>query len=91
VAELATASPPLPPVFGLGIADRLPLHVRNRVGPATGKRLYVIPPVSGATADHEPGGRAGMLPLEFPRHLAGSVFPGRWRGGGNRNRDRYGE
>jgi hypothetical protein len=45
---LATASPALPPVFGLGIADHLPLHVRNCVGSAAGERLYVISAVAGA-------------------------------------------
>jgi hypothetical protein len=72
---LATASPALPPVFGLGIADHLPLHVRNCVGSAAGERLYVISAVAGAGAAGPAGRRAGMLPLEFARHLARSVFP----------------
>jgi hypothetical protein len=88
--ESAAAGPPLPPVLSLGIADRLPLHVRNCVGSAAGQRLDVIFAVAGAAAGREPGGRAGMLPLEFPRHLARSVFPRRGRAGGDHNRDRYG-
>ena len=62
---LAAAGPPLPPVLSLGIADGLPLKVPDRVGSAAGERVYVIFPVAGATTSREPGGRAGMLPLEF--------------------------
>jgi hypothetical protein len=80
------AGPPLPPV--LALASRIVCHSRNRVRAATGERLYVVPCASseqpramrpGATAGREPGGRAGMLSLEFPRHLARSVFPRRGR------------
>jgi hypothetical protein len=41
--SLLAAGPPLPPVLGLGVADRLPLKVRNCVGATAGERLYVIP------------------------------------------------
>jgi hypothetical protein len=84
---LAAAGPPLPPVLSLGIADRLPLQVPNRVGSAAGERLYVIFPVAGAGAAGSPGRRAGVLSLEFARHLARSVSPRRERGGSDRDRD----
>jgi hypothetical protein len=85
---LVPASPPLPPVLGLGVGDGLPLKVPNRVGSAAGELLDVIFAVAGAGAAGSAGGRAGMLPLKFPRHLAGSVFPRRGRAGGDHNRDR---
>jgi hypothetical protein len=50
-----------------------PAHFRC-VGAAAGERLYVIFPVAGAGTAGPAGRRAGMLPLEFPRHFAGSVF-----------------
>ena len=37
----AVATPSLPAVLGLSVADGLPLHVRNRVGAAAGERLNV--------------------------------------------------
>jgi hypothetical protein len=43
VAESASASPPLPPILGLGVADRLPLHIRNDDG-----TVLVSPELSAA-------------------------------------------
>ena len=76
VRALTTANSPLPSVLGLGIAYGLPLHVGNCIGAAAGERLNVILAVAGASARRAPGGWAGMLPLELPRYLTGSVLPG---------------
>jgi hypothetical protein len=76
VRALTTANSPLPSVLGLGIAYGLPLHVGNRVGAAAGERLNVILAVAGARAAGPAGRRAGVLALEFPRYLTGSVLPG---------------
>ena len=70
----ASANPPLPLVLNSCIGDGLPLEVRDRVRSATGERHDVILPVAGADAARLSGPRAGMLALEFPRHLTRSVF-----------------
>jgi hypothetical protein len=57
------------------------------VGATAGQRLYVIFPVAGTGTGREPGRRAGMLSLEFPRQLAQSVFPRRERAGSDCDRD----
>ena len=57
------------------------------VGATAGQRLYVIFPVAGTGTGREPGRRAGMLSLEFPRQLARSVFPRRERAGSDCDRD----
>jgi hypothetical protein len=60
---------------------------KPRFGPPQGERLYVIPAVAGAGAAGPAGRGAWMLPLEFARHLARSVFPRRRRGGSDSDRD----
>ena len=75
-ARLTPARPEFPPVLDLRSGDGLPLHVGNRVRAATGERLNVIFPVSGASAAGAPGRGAGMLPLELPRYLSGSMLFG---------------
>jgi hypothetical protein len=71
---LAGRALPLQPILGLRIRRCLPLEIRNGVRSATSERLYVILPVAGADAARLSARRAGMLALEFPRHLTGSVF-----------------
>ena len=57
--------------------------------PVIGPDYDVIFPVARTTAARLPGRRAGMLALEFPRYLSGSVLFGRKRAGaGDRNRQR---
>jgi hypothetical protein len=67
------------------LRNRSVCHSRNRVRAATGERLYVVPCASseqpramrpGATAGREPGGRAGMLSLEFPSHRSATPKQG---------------
>jgi hypothetical protein len=65
---LAKASFPLPRVLGPRLRDRLPLDVRDGVGSAAGERDDVVSPVTGTRAISQPGRRAGVLPLELPRH-----------------------
>jgi hypothetical protein len=73
--ELLTAArPEFPAVLGSRRGYGLPLQVRNRVGSATGERLYVIFPVAWTGAGCEPRRRARMLTLKFPRYLTGSVL-----------------
>ena len=74
--DLATARLTLRAILYPCVADCLPLHVRNRVGSATGERHNMILPIARTGAACEPCGRARMLPLEFPRYLTRSVFPG---------------
>ena len=63
--------------LSLALASRivLPLHVRNCVGSTAGERLDVIFAVAGAGAAGSAGRRAGMLSLEFPRHLRAIGIP----------------
>jgi hypothetical protein len=70
-APLSAARADFPAVLGLGCGNGLPLHVRNRVGSAATERGDVIFAVAGASAAGPAGRRAGMLALEFPRHLSG--------------------
>jgi single-strand DNA-binding protein len=77
--RLAGASAPLPRVLPSRGGDGLPLHVSNRIGATAGQRLNVIFTVAGARAAREPGGRAGMLALKFPRHGAGPALRRRKR------------
>ena len=72
---LATTRPTFPAILGLRIANGLPLHIGNRVRAAAGERDDVIFTVAGAGTGRMPGGRARVLPLEFPRHLTRSIFP----------------
>ena len=44
--------------------DRLPLHVRGIVGPATGQRLHVVHDIARTAAGTLPSRGAGMLALE---------------------------
>jgi hypothetical protein len=78
----------LPSILGLRVCGRLPLHVRNRVGTATGERHNVILPVAWTGTASEPRGRAGMLALKFPRYLTGSVLSRRERACNKRQNDR---
>jgi hypothetical protein len=71
---LASASSSFPTILRSGIADRLPLHVRNRVRATTGKRLDVIFPITVTGAGCKPRRRARVLALELPRHFSGSVL-----------------
>jgi hypothetical protein len=87
-APLTSARPMFPAILRFRVRDRLPLHVRNRVGPAPGERLYVIFSVSGTGTGRTPGGRARMLPLEFPRHLTRSIIRRRDWSGHERHHDR---
>ena len=73
-ATLATASPPFPPVLCAGGGDRLPLHVRNRIGTAAAERHDMIFPIAGTGTARKPRGGAGMLALEFPRHGTGPML-----------------
>ena len=86
---LVTARPPLPPVLGARVANGLPLHVGNRIRAAARKRDHVIFAVAGAGTGRIAGGRARVLPLEFPRHLTRSIFPRRDWSGHERHDDRY--
>jgi hypothetical protein len=72
--RLPPARPEFPAVFGSRRGYGLPLHVRNRIGSATGQRDYVIPAVTRTPAARLPGGGAGVLALKFLCYLAGSVL-----------------
>jgi hypothetical protein len=85
---LPSTRPTLPSVLSPRGGDGLPLHVGNRVGTATGKRLYVIFPVAGTSTAGSAGRWAGVLALELPRYFTRSVLFRRKRGRGQRNRSR---
>jgi hypothetical protein len=71
-----SAAPEFPAVLCPCCGDGLPLEVRYRVGSAATERDDVILPKTGTGTACLAGRRAGMLPLELPRHLSGSVLPG---------------
>src|SRR5215472_10599649 len=77
-----------PLILRLGVGDRLPLEIGNRIRSAAGERLDVIFAVAWTGAAGFPGRWARMLPLEFPRHLTRSVLFCRNRGHGEHNRSR---
>jgi len=77
-----------PLILRLGVGDRLPLEIGNRIRSAAGERLDVIFAVARTGAAGFPGRWARMLPLEFPRHLTRSVLFRRNRGHGEHNRSR---
>jgi hypothetical protein len=78
-AWLSIAAPSLDPILRPRGGDGLPLYVQNRVVSAAGERHNVILPIAWTRTAPEPRGRAGMLLLEFPGYLAGSVLSRRER------------
>src|SRR5215472_2838769 len=77
-----------PLILRLGVGDRLPLEIGNRIGSAAGKRLNVIFAVAWTGAAGFPGRWARMLPLELACHFTGSVLLRRNRSRGECNRAR---
>ena len=70
----SSASPAFPPAFRFCVGDGLPLQVGNRVWSSAGERFNVILSVAWACAGRSSGRRAGMLTLEFVRHLTRTVL-----------------
>jgi hypothetical protein len=66
--RLATTALALPTVLHLRRFGRLPLQIRDGIGPAAGQRHDVIPDVTGAGAGPAARRGARVLPLE-KRHL----------------------
>jgi hypothetical protein len=72
--RLSSATLALDPILCSRGGDGLPLQVCHRIGSATGERLNVILPVARTSPAGFAGRWAGMLSLEFPRYLSGSVL-----------------
>ena len=82
-----------PLILRLGVGDRLPLEIGNRIRSAAGERLDVIFAVAWTGAAGFPSRWARMLPLELACYLTGSVLfrRNRSRGEGNRSRNEQGQ
>jgi hypothetical protein len=63
-------------VLSSRVGDGLPLEVRDHIRSAASERLNVILAIAWACAGRVAGRRAGMLALEFTRHLTRSVSSG---------------
>jgi hypothetical protein len=71
----ALAIPPaLPAILGLRRSDCLPLHIPDRIRPATRERHDVVPDVARAATAARSGRRARLLALELARDLSGAMF-----------------
>jgi hypothetical protein len=81
-SAVPTASSPLPSVLCPCVADCLPLHVRNRIGSATGERLDVILPGAWTGTACEPRGRGRDALVGIPASLLArlTLNPGKHAG-----------
>ncbi len=78
--RLATTALPLPSVLSFRRGDRLPLHVRNRVGSAAVERPDMVFDVAGTGPGRASSRRARMQPLKFVLYRLRPIFARRCEG-----------
>ena len=84
---LASASPPLPRVFGSSVGDCLPLEIGDCIGTAAGEGHDVILPIAGTGTARPIRRRAWMLALKFACHRTRSMLACRCRVQAGHQRD----